>query len=587
MNDTVALPPGQRRRGVMRWAEAVASGDWRASAVCFVVLTVFYLLTAAGNLGETDDVYAFAYRAEHFDVTHLSDPRLMLYHVIMRLLFLGATALGLDVSALVMMRGVSALCAAGTLLLMMRILSGDLKLSTATAVLSAALLASCYGFWRYAAEAEVYIPACFLILLVLHGLWGLSPQDDTLRPARGAAVAAGWGALAGLAVLVYQPSVIPLFFAFPLLLARRGGLLPIFGYLAAGGAVVAGGYLIGFLAYWAAPLNSSAFISFLSQRSGEFIVPPLSLRTVVVSMVRAAFALGHDIATANWVFAFDPVADLIQRAFSYNVIAEEIFLAKRAGMLAYFPVVTLLMLVALALRILISLWPLSREEFYRRPVLVLLAWTAINGAIVGRLNPAGVEAWIMLLPPLVLLAAVWIVEPCLRAGRGRLVAGLVVVLFLHNALGGMALVRDPQGEYDRAIGEWVIAEAEPRDLVIVAGNAGRAEALRYLSAAEVALIYSQDRPHLAESLLSGNPARLLTLTRGRDFDRHLLRSLIRKAGEAGGRVILFDDFFKLPPGLGAGDWPQFELVRSLQQKAVPVYSRPGAGTTYVLSAPTE
>ena len=582
MNETGAPQAAARPPGLAGRVSAFALEGWRGFLVCFLALAVFYLATAAGNLGETDDVYAFAYRAENFPLDHLSDPRLMLYHIAMRLLYLGATGLGLDLSALTLMRGASALCAAAALLVFLRIAVSDLRLSPVTALAATVLLGVCYGFWRYAAEAEVYVPAILFILLVYHGLSALKAGEGSLA---GLPAAAAWGVFAGLTVLFYQPSVIPLFFAFPLLLADSRRILPLGAYLALGGVTVICGYVIGYLAYWPEPLGPGGLANFLSQRSGEFIVPPLSIKTVAVSLVRAAFALGHDIASANWIFAIDPVTSLIQRAFSYNVITEEVFLAKRAGAFAYLPILTLLLLAFLALRMVFLAWPLSFAVLRQRAVLVVLLWIAVNGAIVGRLNPAGVEAWIMLLPPLALLAAVVILEPCLRKGRGRLLAGFAVVLFLHNAIGGMALVHEPEGEYDRAKGAWVIAEAQPRDLVIVAGNAGLAETLRYLSPAQVALVGLRDTPPLAEALLSGDVSRLLLRTRGRDFSNHVLRSLIREAGAAGGRVILFDDFFKPPGGQRAVILPGFAKVEALQGEVTAVYEAPGAGTTYVLPAP--
>lgn len=588
MNDSPPAPAGQLPRGLVAWTHALAAGDWRASSLLIVVLTGFYLATAAGNLSETDDVYAFAYRAEHFALDHLSDPRLMLYHVAMRLLFLGASTLMPDLSALQLMRSVSALTAAASLLLVVRIVVADLKLSATTALLAAAVLGSCYGFWRYAAEAEVYVPAIFLILLVFHGLSSGPGSVDAVRPearVSGAAAAAAWGGLAGLTVLFYQPSVIPLFCAFPLLLLSRNRILPLGCYLAVGAAVALSGYVVGFLAYWPQPLGVAAFNNFLSQRAEEFIVPPLSLRTVVVSVIRAAFALGHDIASANWIFAFEPVVGLIQRAFSNNVITEEVFLAKRAGFLAYLPLLSLLLLAILSLRILVSIWPLPKRLLRQRWFLVILLWTIANGIIVGRLNPAGTEAWIMLLPPLVLAVAACVIEPFLNNGRGRLVGALAAVLFLHNAIGGMALVADQENEYDRVKGAWIAAEAGPQDLVIVTENAGLAEALRYLSSANVALIATREAPAVADSLVRGDMNRLFTLTRGRDFNNRLLRNLIKESWRQGGRVIIFDDFFELPAQFRYESSPAFAPLSGLREKAVRVYDAEDVGATYLLTAP--
>lgn len=585
MNKASSSPPGQEDHLLNRWTDRLVRGDWRLTALLFLVLVAFYLITAAGNISETDDVYAFAYRAENFPVDHLSDPRLMLYHVAMRLLFVGSGMVGLDVSALSLMRCVSALSAAAALILMLRIVRIDLRLSAATAVLTTAILAISYGFWRYAAEAEVYVPAIFLILLVFRGLLSARGAPGTAMNWSGLPAILGWGLLAGLTMLFYQPSAIPLFLAFPLLLLFRHSIVHLGFYVAVGGLVTVAGYLIGFQVYWPEPLAPETFSRFLAQRAGEFMVPPLSLRTVIVSMIRAAFALGHDLVSANWIFAFDPVIQLVQKAFSNNVITEEIYLAKKAGLLVYLPIATLAALAVISLRILVVIWRPSVAFLKERAYLVILLWAGINGAVIGRLNPAGVEAWIMVFPPLVMLFAALVIEPCLRRGRGGLVAAFAALVFLHNTLGGMALVYDPANEFDRAKGSWVIAEAKPEDLVIVVNNAGLGETLRYLSPARVALIGPFQATTVAQSLLQDDLNGLFTQTRGRDFDGLFLRDLIAETWRSGGRLILFDHFFQLPGPGGARESPALSPLGELKAEIPRVYDAPGIGATYALPAP--
>lgn len=564
-------------------AEKLVSGGWRSQLGVFLLLLLFFLVTAAGNAGETDDVYAFAYRAENFGLDYISDPRLMLYHMAMRLLYLGGQGLGLDIPALTLMRVFSALCAAAALPLLARVIVTDLKLSGATALLTAGLLGISYGFWRYAAEAEVYIPAILLILAVFHGLSQSLAKLQGLFS--GLPRFAAWGGLAGLAVLFYQPSVIPLFFAFPFLLLYRNRLIQLGCYLAVGGGTVVAGYLLGFLAYWPDPLSLASFQAFLSQRAGEFVVPPFTLKTVIVSMIRSAFSLSHDLASVNWIFAFDPVVKLIQQAFSSNVITEEVFLAKRAGLLVYLPFLTLAGLAVLTLRILWSLRLPPLAPLKQRPFIVILIWTAVNGAIIGRLNPAGLEAWIMVFPPLVMLFAVLVIEPCFRLGRERLITAFVGVLFLHNAVGGMALVWSPANEYDRVAGAWIIAEAKPEDLVIVNGNAGLGESLRYLSPARVALIGVFQEPRVSASLLTGDLGGLATRTRGRDFGDRPLSDAISETWRAGGRLIFLESFFQLPEGVKTENWPEFGLVEEFRQRLERVYEAPELGATYVMPLP--
>ena len=353
-----------------QFVEAIARGEWRASLCVGGLLSLFYLLTAAANLAETDDVYEFAYRAEQVPASEVSDPRLMLYHMLMRGLYLVTSSLAPDVRALWVMRVFSAVCAAALLLLLLRVLLDAFKLPLAMAALTVMMLGVTYGFWRYAAEAEVYIPAMLLTLLVLQRLLGAQSMRDHMLA----------GALAGLAVLFYQPNVIPALMAFPLLFLRRGQFLWGLAYVVIAVVVTVMGYAVGFALYWPEPASIAAGKAFLAQRSSEFIVPPLSLKTVVVSLIRSGFAFGHDVVAATWLFGFEPAAALIQRAFSSNVIAEEIYAASRVGWFRFAP---LLILPALVVLLAIALlrgtaagWRCAVTSLWAQPLLSVLAlWT--------------------------------------------------------------------------------------------------------------------------------------------------------------------------------------------------------------------
>ena len=180
-----------------------------------------------------------------------------------------------------------------------------------------------------------------------------------------------------------------------------------------------------------------------------------------------------------------------------------------------------------------------------------------------------------------------VIEPCLRLGRRRLVVAFAAVLFLHNTIGGMALVFDPDNEFDKVRGAWVIEEAKAEDLVIVVSNAGLGETLRYLSPAKVAMISVFQPPDVSVSLLENDLNGLFTKTRGRDFDGDFLRDLIRETWQSGGRLILFDHFFELPEALRRIPRPEHEAVDALKEKLLRVYEAPDVGATYVLAGPLQ
>lgn len=517
---------------------ALAAGDLRTVIPAALVLVAFYGITAAHNLSETDDVYAFAYRAEHIPIDHVSDPRLLLYHVLMRLLYLASVGLGFPISALGLMRGVSAICAAMSLILVVRILVRDLKTDPVPAAIAAATLGVSYGFWRYAAEADVYVFAIMLCALVFHLLMRADARDG----ARWTAVVP-IAVLSGVAVLFYQPNVIALFFAFPLLYLRRNRLSWLVAYGLVGTSVAFVGYLVAFRAYWPEPLSVESFVAFLSQRAHEFIVSPLSLRTFVVSVIKSGFAFSHDIVSANWLFGFEWVTRLIQRVFSNNVLMEEVFLARRAGYWIYVPLLILPIMTAVLIRAIWVARPLPWHRLKERRLVLCVAWLVLSAAVIGRLNPAGIEAWIVVLLPLLLLTGPMLFEPAWRAGRGGLMAVLVGLLLVHNAVGGMALVHSKENEFDRVKGAWVIAYGRSEDLILVVENAGLAETLRYRSNAQIALIRSMSAPRIARAVLDGEWHENEVWTYGRDFGGQALERLMRETVKEGGRLLLFDEFF--------------------------------------------
>ena len=75
MSGAVPESSGPESRLPSGWVDRLAKGDWPTTGLLFLLIFAFYLATAAGNISETDDVYAFAYRAENFPVNYLSDPR--------------------------------------------------------------------------------------------------------------------------------------------------------------------------------------------------------------------------------------------------------------------------------------------------------------------------------------------------------------------------------------------------------------------------------------------------------------------------------------------------------------------------------
>jgi hypothetical protein len=554
-------------------ARAAAARGPAVTLAVLLALALFYALTAAGNLSEADDAWAFAWRAEHIAIDQASDPRLIGYHVLARGLW---QASGLPLSGLLVLRGISLVGAVLGLWFVWLLLAHRLRQPREVALAGTVLLGASYGFWRYAAEGDVYVSAMALTAGVLWLL--LAPRRE--RGAVPAMVATG--ALAGAAVLHYQPNTIPLFLAFPLLVGWRHGRAAVAAYVVSGVVVVLAGYGLAFSVFWPEPFSGRAFATFLAQRTQEFIVEPFGLRTLVMSVLRSAVTLVHVAASANWAFALPAVEPLVQRIYPGHMLQEELFIARQAGWLAFVPLALLPALLWALWRLAVatrSAWRAEGPPW--RQVLArgawgwwaLPLWAVVNALINGRLNAAGNEAWIVFLLPVLLIAVPALLAPAWRhGGRTALWVG-VAALVLHNAV-GMAMVRDPAGDLIRQRSAWLVEQATERDVVIVVYDLPRADHLRLYSRANVVLLLPIDVPRLAEALKRGDGPLPLTRSRGRDFIRTDAAVAVRRALTGGGRVLFFEELLKEYSPLAMSNPAYPWQMKALRDAALPVQQTP-------------
>lgn len=556
-------------------------GGWPLRLLAMAGVAAFYALTVAGNTSEPDDADYFALRAERVPVTQVDDPRLMGYHLLARGLWLVGRALGLSVSGMQVLHGLSLVAAVIGLWLVWRLLSRALALPREAALLGTAALGLSYGFWRYAVEGDVYVPAialCTGVLLML-----MPPRRAAPSPGRLLAA----GVLGGLAVLVYQPNTIPLFMAFPLLVWRRQGFGAMLLYVGAGVLTAGTGYLAGFVTYWPQPWTLHAFAQFLAQRSGEFAVAPLSLRTVLASSVRSAIALGHDLLSSNAAWGLPPTQALAARVFGSYEVQEEIFAAQRLGRWAWACGATLGAVVVTA----VMAWRAGGVGLRERWALLgrwgfapmLGLWLLLTAGVIGRLNPGGIEAWIVVLLPLWLLLSAVLLAPACRAGRPGIALALVLAIGLHNGAAGMAVVRDPAGDLLARRIAWLVEHAGPKDLIIVSGDLPMADRLRYRSRATVMMVLPMYSVPLAEDLLAGRDSHVMSV--GRHYAGIDVGDLARQVRAAGGRVLVHGRFFEMSPGWRSMSPDTAAAIDRLRDAAPLLHDDPVGGSVRQLSGP--
>lgn len=439
---------------------------WRRAgltALAIAGVAACYVLTAPGNRSEAEDAYLYAAQVEQGEPGTLVHRHHLVYVPVMRALYLAAHAVGLPVRAYPLMCWVGAIAAA----LAMALFHGILRrmLGWREAGWAAGLLAVSYGFWRYAAEAEIYVPAVAL---------GLATVALTLRR-EGRGVAAGL--MGAMAIATHVMNALPALLAAPLLLAfrrdrdsRRRAAVQVAVTLVATA-----------LAYGAAlPVMSR-------DRGGTM---GASERAHPEEMpVKAMVGFGQSVVSGNFLFGFGSFRDAMTKVFPYREFREEFEMglaAKPASRVA--PWLTLGILALLGLAAMwrrddasIPAWAAVRSDEAVRLRRLAGLWFVIHAAVALVFEPSNPEMWIMALPPFWMLASSWFV----MRGRTDLLPLVACALAWHNQLGGMWLLGNPEGDYLARRTDWLVRELRADDTVLTTESEVFARRLRYVSGARV------------------------------------------------------------------------------------------------------
>ena len=518
---------------------------WPALAL----LAFVYLVTQTGNTFEALDGYDYALAAETIPITDAHDTRSILFHKINRVLFVAGDMIGIAPRAYEFLRVLDCLVGALAVGLLGRLLVRLYRLPPTASMLGAAMLAACYGFWRYAGEVEVYIPSIALILSALNLI-----TDVESRGRRHLADLAPAGVLAGLAVLYYQPNAIPLFLAMPVLILTRANFTRAVVYAGTGGATILAGLVATYLARETAPLSIGTLLAFINDRGGEFPLPGLSLW----SFGQALMAITHDFLSTHWLYGFDGVTQWLERALPRRAyrFEETIFAARLARPAVYLPLVILPLLAAAIAAV---AWRIAhgprlswRPALSSRPVLFAAAWFVLHGAIVLPLDPATEEVWIIALTPLVILLSVLVIGPAVAVRGVALVAAIVALMAAHNLLAGLNIYRDGQRDLRTIRSAWLAANARPGDAVVFSE-------VRHMTFAHLRYRLGLDIIHAwpGEARTVGiDPRRTVTGS---------LDALIGRVHARGGRVFAFGDLVAPGPRLLALEGPA--IFAAAEQRA--------------------
>jgi len=433
----------------------------------FLFAFLFYWNTALRieNRTEAEDAYAYAAMVETEGHSWLYHPHHLLHGSLMKAGYSGLQSLGWNGRAFDFLMLISSLSAAGTLLLFFQFCYRRFSLRPVSSLLATGLLAVSYGFWRYAAEAEVVLPASFLGLAALYCATGLDHHSRRM---------VGLGVLLSvLAVLMHIMNAVVVFVAIPCfyLLRRRWGATAAHLLLGCGGVAAVFCWF-----YSAGLMNESVGGSFLPVGFGSF--------------VKAMIALGQCVVSGNFLLGFVSIRAFLSELFASRMLMEEFYLGARlARSVVLFSTLTFLILGSLVIGALWRAGWVWKNLIHERarihlpeglPAIAVVAiWFFGYAGLLLCVEPGNPELWVMGLTPFWLLICGLVLLPLTVDNRLWLPFAALLFLLVHNGVSGIGVLGDPGKDYQHQKAKWILEHATSNDVVVTAGNPVFERYLRY------------------------------------------------------------------------------------------------------------
>jgi hypothetical protein len=431
----------------------------------FGLMFGFFMLTAPANHSEAEDAYYYARMAEQGAWSEMFHAHHLIYLPLMRMIFRVAQFAGYTGRSFPVLTGVSMISGALAACLFAALLRRAGAKKRTAIPFTCALLFS-YGFWRYSTTVEIYMPAVALSLLTVY-LAVRSTERPLFFPA--CVLTGGFALLLHLVTIPVVLLAVPLFYTVwkqklrAVLYAVTAPLLAAIGY---GGVAACG-------------IRPVVFSDALVQRTA--LVEPLT-------WVKALVAWGQTVLSGNFLFSLPAAAERIIRLLPFQMLQEESFMGTHApSWVPFIAPVTFGLAIGLAVTI---LWLILRNfrntHFAGTAVFAaVLVWLAGAVAMALCFEPANPEMWVCVLPSFWLLAGlIWGALPDSRPFRWMPIV-LAAALLLHNWVGGMSLVRSPEGDYCRQKGAWIIEQARPEDMILSADSHSFVTFMEYQTSANI------------------------------------------------------------------------------------------------------
>jgi len=430
----------------------------------FAILTAFYVVTMPSNRTEADDAFAYAYRVEIDDIENPFELSHLAFIPFMRAAFRFAQLLGYSGRAYPLLVGIGIVSSVVTVILAVRFLNNRLGLTLSRSLAGGALVALSYGFWRYAAEVEVYSLATTIAMALVYVV-----TSERRSGARTAIVIV----LGALLVLTHAMFGLITYVVIPLVYYRSRLFKVLMGYL------LAVSILLVLATYGIFRLVSggwsdlSGYVAFLLDFPGGSTAYGLSW------LVLNGAYLFQSLVGFNFLLAFPVFRDLIERMFDRFSLAEEFYLGLNTPRaISIGGSITGVILAVAVVGFVIKAFRHRAPRVRSPEAATVLLWLATT--FVVQMWAGGAETWQLATVPL-WLSVVWltrqmpVIWPALVAAT----------LGLHNLVGGLGPLYPTEADMFANKASWIVADTDSSDVVATSGPVVFFRYLRYWAPSEV------------------------------------------------------------------------------------------------------
>lgn len=436
----------------------------------FFVLLFFYwdIGSQIENRSDAEDIYEYALMIEQGeDHPWFYHNHHICFGILIQSLFKVIQYFNFSPSVIDFMRALSALASAGTLLIFFKFCYNRFKLRFLGSLIATTSFGTMYGFFRYAAEAEIIALSLFFMISSFYLLTDESKSRLTFI----------FGVLFSCAaILIHIMNVVGVFVAIPTFMIFHRFYKKIFFHILFSFLIVILTYL--FIYHYHSILDPS-LKKIISFNSGV---------TIFGEFLKGCIAFIQCLISFDFVLGFSSVRAFLAELFASRMLVEEFYFGEQLSRnYIIFSFITFIIIIFLSFFIFIKslfFWKnylKSKINFLDSNIRSLfissLLFFLCYSLILLIVEPGNPELWVMSLLPFSLFISIFIILPMMNINKLWLPFLLTIFLIVHNS-NALKKLRDIDKDYNFQKTH-IISNIIPNDAIII--TAGSPVFERYLS----------------------------------------------------------------------------------------------------------